>query len=84
MNVMHKQIINLFTDPVKTKKSGLWFDGYELNGEFKSWHYNGQLFQHCFYKNGKSDGECKAWHENGKLFIHCFYKNNEKTEDYLK
>lgn len=40
---MHKQIKNLFTNPIETMKSGLYFSGYEGEGEYKQWFKNGEL-----------------------------------------
>ena len=47
-------------------------------GEYKSWHENGKLCQHCFYKDGKREGEYKLWHDNGQLYLHCLYKDDKK------
>ena len=35
MNIMKKQIENLFTDPQETMGNGLYFSGYENEGEYK-------------------------------------------------
>ena len=52
----------------------------QLEGEYKCWYSNGQLFQHCFYKNGKLDGEFKLWRIDGELAQHCLYKNGARQE----
>jgi antitoxin component YwqK of YwqJK toxin-antitoxin module len=54
----------------------------QLHGEYKSWHDNGQLWQECFYKEGKKNGEYKQWHPNGQLFGHWFYKNDKFNGKY--
>jgi len=48
----------------------------ENHGEYKEWHFNGQLFQQFFYKNGKKEGESKSWRDNGQLDTHCYYEND--------
>ena len=47
------------------------------DGECKEWYDNGQLYQHCYYKDGKRNGEYKSWHDNGQLWIHCYYKDGK-------
>jgi len=53
MNITKKQIKNLFINPQKAIGNGLWFSGHKGDGEYKEWYENGQLWQHCFYKDGK-------------------------------
>lgn len=53
MNIMKQQIDEIFTDLQRLKETGIWFNGYELEGEYKKWYKNGQLFIHCSYENGK-------------------------------
>jgi len=84
MNIMHKQIKDLFTNPKDRMANGLWFSGYEGKGEYKEWYNNGQLCVHCFRKNGKRDDEYKLWDRTGELKYHLLYKNDKKVEDYLK
>ena len=78
MNVMKKQIIDLFSNTKKTLEGGSWFSGYKNKGEYKIWLKNGQIEFHCFYKNGERDGKYKIWWGNGKLRTHCFYKNRKE------
>lgn len=33
-------------------ENGLWFSGYEKEGEYKACHKNSQLFIHYSYKDG--------------------------------
>ncbi len=83
--IMHKQIIDLFTNPQKTITNGLFYSGYKWEGEYKSWYENGQLWEHCFFnKNGNMEGEYKSWYKNGKLYRHYLYKNGEIVKDYLE
>ena len=74
-NIAREQIKDLFTNPKDRMANGLWFSGYTNEGEYKEWWITGQLYQHCFYKNGQRDGEYEEWHGNGQLYKHCFYKN---------
>ncbi len=54
MNIMRKQIVDLFNNPQKTIFIiGLWFSGYEYNGEYKLWDKKGKLTQHYLFKDGK-------------------------------
>lgn len=84
MNIMKKQIRNLFNNPQETLQQGLWFNGYEREGEFKAWNNNRKLEVYCFYKNGNRDGEYKQWNNNGELWIHYLYKDGKVVKDYLK
>jgi len=81
---MHKQIKDLFTNPVKAMMSGLWYSGIEGEGEYKQWHDNGKLQEHAFHKNGFRDGEFKQWFFSGQLEIHCFFKNNKIDGEYKR
>ena len=60
----------------------IWFSGIEGEGEYKEWHYNGQLWEHSFWKNGKYDGEYKHWNDNGQLTAHSFFKNGILKGEY--
>ncbi len=82
--IARQQIINLFNNPQETMANGLWFSGYEGEGERKDWHYDGKLWVRCFYKDGKLNGEFKSWWGNGKLSSHQLYKNDEVVKDYLE
>ncbi len=80
--MMHEQIIKLFTSPRETMFYGLWYSGVKGEGEHKEWHRNGQLSQHCFYKNNYIDGEYKRWHENGQLETERNYKNGRLDGEF--
>ena len=41
--------------------------------EHKLWYDNGQLSEHCYYKDDKLNGEYKWWHDNGQLSEHFYY-----------
>ena len=51
-----------------------------LEGEYKSWHENGNKGAECNYKNGKFEGEFRSWEYriNGKTWI----KIKENYEQY--
>jgi len=81
-NITREQIKKLFDDPQGTMENGLWFSGYTWGGEYKQWHNNGQLWIHCFYKDGEREGEYKRWWDNGKLQIQCFFKDGKENGEY--
>ena len=56
-------------------KRAEFYERNGLNGEYKEWHDNGQLYIQSFYQNGNLDGEYKEWHDNGQLNIHTLYTN---------
>ena len=51
-------------------------------GEYKSFHADGQLWVHTFFINGKQHGEFKTYHINGKLSEHSFYLNGKRHGEY--
>lgn len=79
---MHKQIINLFTNPKNTMEHGIWLSGVEGEGEYKEWYHSGELFVHGFYKESKRDGEYKTWYKNGNVSSHVFFKNGKKDGEH--
>lgn len=56
------------------EKYWVTLDG-KKNGEFKSWHKNGELFEHAFYKNDRYHGEFKSWNNSGDRFENFNYKD---------
>ncbi len=82
--VARQQVKKLFKNPLEAMANGLWFSGYEGEGEYKVWYNNNKLFVHSFYKNGELDGEFKQWWRNGEFIYHKLYKNGEEIKDYLK
>jgi len=81
MNIMKQQIKNLFKNPQKAMEKGLWFSGYEGEGEYKQWWDNGLLRQHGFYKDGKLNGENKEWDEVSGFWGCFFYKDDQRNGD---
>ena len=80
-NVYIKQI---FEDWDALRLNGVWFSGNPLEGEYRAWHSNGQLYMRCFYKDGKMNGEYRRWRDNGKLITYKLYKNGRVEKVYLK
>ena len=80
----YEQIKQVFTDLDKLKQDGIWFSGIEGEGEYKEWWKNGQLWTHCFYKQGNKIGEYKRWWRNGQLMTHCFYNGQGSKEGEFK
>lgn len=54
----------------------------QLQGEYKSWHKNGQLCTYCFYVNGELHGAYRVYWDNGQTHIHCFYVNGDRHGEY--
>ena len=46
-------------------------------GEYKSWHVNGNMWMYSFYVDGKLHGERKAWNGDGTLVSHTFWVNGK-------
>ena len=56
----------------------------KIEGEYKSWYSNGQLYAQCYYKEGKIEGEYIWWHENGQIEIQCYFKEGKEEGEYKK
>ena len=82
--IAREQIIKLFTNPQETMYNGLWYSGYEGEGEYRGWFKDGKLQIQCFFKNKLRNGDFKQWHNDGRLEYHFLYKNNEPIRNYLK
>ncbi len=76
--IVREQIKKLFNDPPRTMTNGLWFSGYEDEGEYKNWYPSGNPWEHSFSKNNRLHGEFKKWYDNGKLQEHGFYKDGKQ------
>ena len=74
-------IIEKIFNVKKLKFQGIYLDGTKGEGEYKDWYSNGQLYKHCFYKDGKLHGEYKWWYSDGQLDTHCFYKDGKKVKE---
>lgn len=58
-----------------------------MEGEYKWWHENGNLWVHACKIDGKLEGECKEWHDNGQLMTCSFYRDGKiegKYETYYE
>jgi len=63
---------------IKEDNRELWLnDDGKKHGEFKRWHNNGQLMNHCFWVNDGLHGEYKSWYSDGQIHDHCFWVNDE-------
>ncbi len=68
---------------IKTATEHYFIDENEhIQGEYKDFHENGQLWGHVFYQNGKRHGEYKEYFKNGQLWVHSFYQNDKRHRDY--
>jgi antitoxin component YwqK of YwqJK toxin-antitoxin module len=70
---MREQIQRIFSDDPFNR--GYFLSGYEEEGEYKSWHDNGQLRIRGVFTNKIRDGEYKHWNKNGRLTSNYFNKN---------
>ena len=52
----------------------------KLNGVFKTWYGNGQLYTEEHYKDDMKEGDYREWNLNGKLIRHYIYKNDTKIK----
>ena len=51
-------------------------------GEYKSYHRNGQLWVIGNYVNGLKEGEFKQYYEIGQLWVICNYINDKRDGEY--
>ncbi len=61
------QIISYYPDGKKIQNKYAVNKTGNIEGEFVSYHGNGQLECHCTYHNGKLNGLCEFFNEAGKL-----------------
>lgn len=57
------------------------FNG-KMEGNYKEYYKNKQLFTICNYINGKKEGLCKKYYDNEQLYSECNYKNNKLFGKY--
>jgi antitoxin component YwqK of YwqJK toxin-antitoxin module len=55
-----------------------------IQGEYKFWWSNGQLWEHCFYVDGDLHGEYKEGYHDGTISANEFYVNGEVYRDLLE
>ena len=53
-----------------------------IQGEYKDFHLNGQIWEHSFYQNGKRHGEYKEYYRNGLIYSKSFYQNGKRHGEY--
>ena len=50
----------------------------KIEGEYKRYHINGQLYEICNYINDRKNGEYKEYYDNGQLREICNYIDGKK------
>ena len=55
-----------------------------MQGEYKSWWPNGNMWGHCFYIDDKCHGECKWWRKDGTLMQHYFYAHGKLYRNLIE
>jgi len=80
MNVMRRQIKQVFTDLNKLKMDGIHFSGEEWKGEYKEWYDNGPLFLHNYFRTIKNDNYHTMFYqgEDDKRFKGEYKRFNNK------
>ena len=67
----------------QTNMGQCYYKEGKLEGEFKLWYENGQLWFQEYYKEGKLDGEYKRWGINGQLMAQTYYKEGIPIKDLI-
>lgn len=52
-------------------------DANRLQGEYKRWHQNGQLYIQCFCEDDHRNGEDKIWNDRGQLLDHSHWSHGK-------
>jgi uncharacterized protein len=77
------QYIRTYHDNAKTQ---LKEEYYEVNGKiegvYKKYYYNGQIYIICNFINGILHGEYKSYHKNGQLFNECYHVDGKLNGEY--
>jgi antitoxin component YwqK of YwqJK toxin-antitoxin module len=84
-NIYYYSLIDILVPDgyYKTNRCEFTIVNGRLNGEYKEYYPDGQLYAHCTFKNGKVHGEYRSWWLNGKPAEHS-YNNNGKLEGEYK
>lgn len=45
--------------------------------ERKTWHANGQVCEHTFFRNNRREGTRRVWYSNGSINMEEFYRDGE-------
>ena len=56
---------------------------HRFQGEYKSWHSNGNMWGHCFFVDDAYHGERKVWRKDGTLKCHDFWVHGGLYRDLL-
>lgn len=92
------QLVKMYYPDGNIKSERYYNADGQLNGEFKSYYPNGNLFERGYYKNGLQDGIITVYYENGKILcsshaknghlsgnVKCYYPNGKlKSESYTE
>jgi len=66
----------------KTKRIHFFVDENGLlQGEYKSYHSDGSLYIHSYYKDDKRHGEYKQYNTDGSLECIEYYSNDKDVTD---
>lgn len=49
----------------------------QIDGEYKTFYDNGQIYLQEFYQNGKLENERKIWYKNGQIWSRSFYRDGK-------
>ena len=70
---------------IKTKTEEYYKDEQgRMQGEYKWFYKNRNLYAHCFYKDDKRNGECKEFYESGNLSVQSFWKKGKRNGKYKR
>ncbi len=68
---------------IKTKTQHYFVDEQNrIQGEYRDYHENGQLWEHSFRLNDIRHGEYKEYRENGRLWSCSFFQNGNLHGEY--
>ena len=69
----------------KTKRLHFFEDAKNrFQGEYKSWHDNGNMWMYSFYVDDELHGESKWWRRDGTLMSHEFFVHDELYRDLIE
>jgi antitoxin component YwqK of YwqJK toxin-antitoxin module len=73
-------VVRTYHNEEKTKVKEEYFKmNGKIEGVYKSYHDNGQLFEEINYIDGLIQGIFKSYHENGELYVEVNYIDGKKV-----
>jgi antitoxin component YwqK of YwqJK toxin-antitoxin module len=72
-------IRRLFTDPWPLLQEGIYFSAHTGEGEYMSWHPNGQLWIQSFFEAGKQHGHYREWDASGSQVMHLLFRKGKRV-----